>query len=141
MPSIILAGPNIRLYVNNTLYKEVQSITVSIDYGEEPIYGIDSPYPQEIAITKVSVHGSIRGLRIKNSGGIQAKNMRPLYKDMAASPYISIRIQDLTSTEDILFLPNAKVTRENHTIETKRTYKMDLDFTAQIPLFALDRTT
>jgi hypothetical protein len=141
MASIILAGPNIRLYVNNTLYKEVQSISLSVDYGEEGIYGIDSPYPQEIALTKMSVRGSIRGLRIKNSGGLQAKNMRPLWKDLAASPYISIRIQDMTSTEDIVFLPNAKVIREDHSVEIKKVYSLNLDFVAQIPLFALDRST
>lgn len=139
MASIILAAPNIRLYINNQLYKIVQSITVDVDYGEQEIRGIDSPYAQEIAITSVTVRGSVRGLRIKNSGGLQAAKIRPLYKDMAASPYISIRIQDLTSSEDIIYLPNAKVTRENHTIESKRTYKLDFDFAAQIPIFALDR--
>lgn len=141
MASIILAGPNIRVYINNQLYKEMQSISVSVDYGEAEIRGIDSPYAQEIALTSVTVRGSVRGLRIKNNGGLQAKSMRPLFRDMAASPYISIRIQDLTSTEDILFLQQAKVTRESHTAETKRTYKLDFDFVASIPLFALDRST
>jgi hypothetical protein len=139
MASVILAAPNIRLYINNVLYKEVQSVSFTVDYGEEGIYGIDVPYPQEIALTRMDVRGSVRGLRIKNSGGLQAKKIRPLYKDIAASPYVSIRIQDLTTSEDILYLPNAKVSRENHTIETKRTYKLDFDFVAQIPLFALDR--
>jgi hypothetical protein len=139
VPSIILSSPNIKLYINNKLYKEVQSVTFSVDYGEAEIMGIDSPYAQEIAITKVTVRGSVRGLRIKNSGGLQAKNIRPLFSDMAASPYISIRIQDFTTAEDIILLQQAKVTRESHTIETKRTYKLDFDFVAQIPLFALDR--
>jgi hypothetical protein len=137
--SIILASPNIRVYINGKVYKEMQSITFSVDYGEEEIRGIDSPYAQEIALTKVTIRGTIRGLRIKNSGGIQAKNMRPTFSDMAASPYISIRVNDLTSGEDILLLQQAKITRESHTVETKRTYKLDCDFVAQIPLFALDR--
>lgn len=136
---IVLTGAHIRLYINNKLYKEVQAVNFSIDYGETEIYGIDVGYPQEIAPTKVSVRGSCNGIRVKMSGGLQASNMRPLFQDFAASPYVSIRIQDRESSEDILFIPNAKVTRETHGIVTKATYKLSFDFVGQIPLMALDR--
>lgn len=136
----ILSGANIKLYVNNQVYKEVQSISFTVDYGETEIYGIDAAYPQEIAPTRISVRGSVQGLRVKLSGGLQTKNMRPLFVDIAASPYISIRITDRYSGEDILFIPNAKVTRESHAIATKQTYKLNFDFIGQIPLFALDRS-
>lgn len=137
---IVLTGANIKLYINNKVYKEVQSITLSVDYGESEIYGIDVNYPQEIASTRVSVKGSVQGLRIKQSGGLQAKSIRPLFTDITASPYISLRIQDRASGEDILFIPNAKVSRETHSIVTKATYKLSFEFTGQIPLFALDRS-
>ena len=138
--SLILAGPHILLFINNKRYKVVQSITLDVDYGEEGIYGIDSPYPQEIAGGKVTVRGSVRGLRIKYSGGLQAGNLRPAFTDMAASPYISIRIQDLSSGEDIVLITNAKVTREQHSVAIKGTYKLNFDFIGQIPLFSLDRS-
>lgn len=138
--SLILSGANIKLYVNNQPYKEVQSVSFDIDYGEMEIYGIDAAYAQEIAPTKVAVKGSVRGLRVKLSGGLQTKNMRTLFTDIAASPYISIRITDRYSGEDILYIPNAKVTRENHTAVIKSTYKMNFDFVGQIPLMALDRS-
>lgn len=138
--AMILTGANIKLYVNNQVYKEVQSVNFTVDYGETEIYGIDAPYPQEIATTKISVRGTVTGLRIKLSGGLQAKNLRPLFVDVLASPYISLRISDRYSGEDILFIPNAKVTRESHSIATKSTYKLNFDFVGQIPLFALDRS-
>lgn len=137
--SLVLTGAHIKLYINNKLYKEVQSINFNVDYGETEIYGIDSPYAQEIAPTKIMVRGTCNGIRVKYSGGLQASEMRPLFTDLAASPYISIRIQDRESSEDILFIPNAKVTREAHSIATKSTYKITFDFVGQIPLFALDR--
>lgn len=140
MKSFTLTGAHIKIYINNKVYKEVQSVNFSVDYGETEIYGIDANYPQEIATTKISVRGSIRGIRVKMSGGLQASNIRPLFTDTAASPYISIRIQDRDSQEDILFIPNAKVTRENHEMSTKTTYKLSFDFVGQIPLFALDRS-
>lgn len=139
--NIVLTGASIYLWVNNVQYKEVQTLTFSVDYGEEPIYGIDSPYPQELASTKLTVKGSASGIRVKNSGGIQAKNLRPLFTDIGgASPYVSIRVQDKQTLEDIIFIPQAKVTRETHTASIKSTYKLAFDFVGMIPLFALDRS-
>lgn len=138
--SIVLTGANIRLYVNNKIFNTVQNINFVVDYGETEIYGIDSPYPQEIAPGKITVRGTISCIRVKNSGGLQASKLRPTYSDFAASPYISLRINDRSSNEDILFIPNCKVTKETHTAGTKQTYKLVFDFVGQIPLFALDRS-
>lgn len=137
---IVLTGAHIKLYINNQVYKLVQSISITVDYGEQEIYGIDAEHAQEIAPTRLSVRGNVNGLRIKNSGGLQAQNMRPLFVDLIASPYISIRIQDRSTGEDILFIPNAKVSSESHSIATKSTYKMNFNFVGQVPLFALDRS-
>lgn len=138
--SLVLTGANIKLYINNKVYNVVQSISLNIDYGETEIYGIDALYPQEIAPTRVSVRGNVSGIRVKLSGGLQASNLRPLFMDLAAAPYVSLRITDRYSGEDIIFIPNAKVTRESHTIATKSTYKLSFDFVGQIPLMALDRS-
>lgn len=136
---LVLSGANIKLYINNKPYPEVQSISITIDYGEQEIYGIDAMFAQEIAPTRVSVKGSVNGLRLKLSGGLQGKNIRSLFIDAQAAPYISIRIQDRATSEDILLIPKAKVSNESHSISVKQTYKLNFNFTGQIPLFALDR--
>lgn len=138
--SIILTGAHIKVYINNQLYRSVQSISLNVDYGEEEIRGIDVGYPQEIAGGRIGIHGSVQGLRVKNSGGLQALNIRPLFSDVLAGPYISIRVQDRSTGEDIFFIPNAKVTQEQHTAATKSSYKLNFNFTGQIVLFALDRS-
>lgn len=138
---ITLQGAHIKLYLNNKLYKVAQTVTFQVDYGETEIYGIDSMYPQEIAPTKISVRGNVNGLRIKQSGGLQAAELRPLFQDAAASPYISIRIQDRSTGEDIIFIPNAKVANEGHSAAIKSSYKLNFSFVGQIPLFALDRSS
>jgi len=137
--ALILTGANVKIYINNKVYNVVQSISFSVDYGETEIYGIDTMYAQEIAPTKITVRGTIQGLRVKMSGGLQGVTMRPLFSDNAASPYISIRVTDRYSGEDIIFIPNAKVSRESHSVSTKSTYKLNFDFVGQIPQFALDR--
>lgn len=141
MKSVTLVGPNIKLFINNKLYAPVQSITLDIDYSEEPIYGIDSPWPQEIGGGRATVRGSVQGLRLKNSKGLQAQNdgIRPLFSDLAASPYISIRIQDISTDEDIVFIPRAKITREAHAASIKSVYRLNFDFVGQIVFFPLDR--
>jgi len=136
---ITITGPMIFVYINNAPYKLIQSITYEIDYGEEPIFGIDIPYAQEIAGGKCMVRGSIKGLRVKLSGGLQGYNMRPLFTDLAASPYVSIRIEDRSTSESILLIQNAKISNESHSATIKGTYKLNFDFIGQIPLFALDR--
>lgn len=137
---MILTGANIKFYVNNKLYKVTQTVTLRVEYNEEGIYGIDVPWPQEIASGKIVCRGRVEGLRVKQSGGLQADNLRPLFTDIAASPYVSIRIQDRATGEDIVFIPNAKVSVEDHTIRIKNSYKLNFDFIGQIPLFALDRS-
>lgn len=136
---LILPGANIKVYINNAVYKVAQSITLNVDYGEEAIYGIDTPWAQEIAGGRASVKGSVKGLRLKYSGGLQGSNIRPAFTELAASPYISIRIQDLSTGEDIALITHAKVSDESHSVAVKGTYKLNFNFVGQIVLFALDR--
>lgn len=137
---LVLVGANIKIYINNKVYKEVQSVSFNVDYAETEIYGIDSPWAQEIASNRITVRGSVSGLRVKLSGGLQGSNMRPLFQDVEAAPYISIRIQDRATSEDIIFIPQAKVSRESHSMATKSIYRISFEFVGQIPLFALDRS-
>jgi hypothetical protein len=137
---VVITGAHINLYINNQLYKEVESVSFTVSYGEEEIFGIDSPYPQEIAGGKITVSGSVNGLRLKLSGGLQAKNIRSLFNDVSASPYISIRISDRATQEDIIFIPQCKCSDESHTAPSKGTYKLNFNFKGLVPFFALDRS-
>lgn len=135
-----ITGARVLVYINGDVYNECQSISLDIDYSESEIYGIDSVYVQEIAPGKVSVRGSINGLRTTLSGGLQAKNMRPLALNILTSPYISLRIVDRLTSEDIIFIPQCKVTREKHQTGAKQKYSLSFDFVGVVPLLALDRS-
>jgi len=136
---VVITGAQIEIYWNEKLYKEIADISFTVDYGEDEIFGIDSPYAQEIAGNKIMISGQVNGFRLKLSNGLQAKNLRPLFTDVSAAPYISLRVSDRSTKEDILFVPQAKVTSENHTIPARGTYKLNFSFKGMIPLFALDR--
>jgi hypothetical protein len=134
-----ISGAQIKIYINGIVYDEAQQLDYTIDYGEEPIYGIDSFFPQEIKITRISVQGTISGLRVKDSNGLQGYSIRPGVRDSVFAPYISIRIADRETGEDILFIPNAKVTNERSSVSAKGVMKTTFSFTGLQPQQPLDR--
>lgn len=136
---IVISGALCRLYVNNRIYSVAQSVSLKVDTGEYEIYGINSSYPQELAGGgQVKVSGSVRGVRIKNSGGVQGSNLRPLFSDIAASNYVSLRLEDRSTGETIWSIPKAKVSNLDEGVAIKGTYKVNFDFIGQIPFFPLD---
>lgn len=135
-----ISGAQVVLYINGVVYNEVQEIQYTIDYGEEPIYGIDSVFPQEIKITRVSIQGSVSGVRIAEnedsfdgpnsiSPGLQGiVGARPQIRDSIFAPYISIRIADRRSRDSIIFIPYARVTNERTSVSAKGIMKTSFSF-------------
>lgn len=137
---VVITGAHIEIFWNNQQYKEVADITFTCDYGEYTIGQIDSPYPAEIAGGMIDISGQVSGFRLKNSGGLQAKNLRPLFTDQSANPYVSLRVTDRATQEDIIFIPQCKISSENHNIPSKGTYKLNFSFKGMVPFWALDRS-
>lgn len=139
MSQFSIAGAQIIVYINEKKFTTSQALNFSVDTGETAIYGIDSPFAQEIATTKVTVSGNINGLRLRNSGGIQGVNGKSLIVDLISAPYISLRVQDRVTKEDIIFIPRCKIGNESHSVSAKGIYKINFSFIGIIPLMALDR--
>lgn len=137
---VAITSAHITIFWNNQQYKEVADVTFTVDYDEQEIFGIDSPYCQEIAGGKITISGQVSGFRLKLSGGLQAKNLRPLFSDVSANPLVSLRVSDRATSEDIIFIPQCKISSESHTIPTKGTYKLNFNFKGMVPFFALDRS-
>jgi len=136
---LVIAGGRVRLYVNNTVYSVAQSVSIEQSTGEYEIFGINSPYPQEIAGGgQISTKGSCKGVRIKNSGGLQGSNLRPLFSDVAASNYVSLRLEDRQTGETIWSIPKAKVSNISENVQAKGTYSVNFNFTGQILYWPLD---
>jgi hypothetical protein len=137
--AITLPGAEVRLYINNTVFAVTQSVEYTYEPGSYSIYGIDSPYPQELASGgQVSMKGSINGLRLKNGGGPQAQSLIPLFFNIVASPYIPIRLEDRSTGEVIFSGINCKITNIKDSVSTKGIYKVSFGFECQIPYFPLD---
>ena len=135
-----LRGADIFVYINNALYGPAQQLSYTIDSQTQEIYGVDSYYPQEIAPTRGSVSGTISGLRVRNGGGLVALGARPKATQPLAGNYVSIRIRDRSTGEDILFIPQAMVSNEQNSVATKGTWKLNFSFKGIVAFQAPDRS-
>lgn len=140
MSAVTLTGARINLYINETLYKEVDSLTFTIERAIDEIPQIDSPYLAELAPNSVRVRGTINGMRLYLSGDLQGKNMIPLFNQFAEGSYIGIRIEERSSKEQIFSCFNTMISNITHTIPAKGIYRLSFNFQGIIPLFALDRS-
>jgi hypothetical protein len=129
-----ISGASVKLFLSGVLYPEAQSLSYTIDYGEEPIYGVDCPFPQEIRQTRISVQGQVSGIRIRASGGIQSGKARTLISESLEAPYVSIQIKDRASDEILLFIPQAKIISQSTTVTAKGILQLSFSFKGIIPL-------
>lgn len=136
--TVTLSGAQVRAYFGGTLLKELQNITYTINYGETQIFGIDSPFPQEIATTQITVQGSASMIYVQAGGGLQSKDIRSRIHEVLYAPYISLRIKDRKNAIDLFFCPQIKVTQETMTIGAKGTVKVNFNFTGIIPYSSED---
>jgi hypothetical protein len=136
--SVSMRGADIKLYIGGKLYPSVQDINYTIEYGENEIYGIDSAFPQEIAVTRASVQGNVSGVRVKYVGGIQGYDIRPKIQDILHAPYVSLQIKDRHTDSVILWVPKIKVNREQVQIKAKGVVRLSFSFKGIIPYNELD---
>lgn len=137
--ALVIAGGSIRLYLNERVYSVAQSVSLEVETGEYEIRGINSPYAQELAGGgQISIKGSVSGVRIKNSGGIQGSNGRPLFSDAAASNLVSLRVEDRATGETIWNIPKAKLSNISEGAATKGIYHVSFNFIGQILYYPLD---
>jgi hypothetical protein len=137
--SLVITGARCRLYVNNKIFSITQSVSIELDQGAYSIYGINSPYPQEIATGGQNVvKGNCKGVRITNSGGLQGSNLISLFSNLAATNYCSLRLEDRQSGETIWSIPKAQVSNISESVQTKGVYSVSFSFIGQVLYWPLD---
>lgn len=136
--SITLAGAQVKAYFGGTLVKALQTITYTVDYGEEATYGIDSAFPQEIATNKVTVQGNGVLIYAQGQKGLQGLGMRTKINEILYSPYISLRIKDRKNDLDLFFCPQVKISQESMSINAKGIVRIQFSFRGIIPYSPAD---
>jgi hypothetical protein len=133
-----IVGAHLKLYLSGVLYNNVQSVSYTIDYGEQEIYGIDSHFAQEIVTSKVLVTGTVSGVKLTLDGGTQGAMVRSKINEILYSPYTSLRLKDRKSNFEFFFLPQMKVTSESINIQAKGVVTISFSFKGIIPYNDMD---
>jgi hypothetical protein len=136
--SIVLSGANCKIFIGGKIYPEAQSVNYTINYGESEIYGIDSWMPQEVAVTRMSVQGTVSGVRVKLSGGLQGHDVTTKINQKLFASYVSFEIRDRTSDTKLIYIPQCKISSESLSVSAKGIVKLNFTFKGIIPYNALD---
>jgi hypothetical protein len=139
MATKTMTGSNIILYLGGKIFPVVQNLTYSTDFGFTEIYGIDSPYAQEIAPTRISVTGTVTGLMVRGDCGTQGYGLTQLLKNYLSTQYITLRCQDRYTKDDIFTIKDMIISNQSATIPAKGLVSITFSFKGIMPTFPLDR--
>jgi len=134
MQAVSLSGSLVKVYISGSLFTNVQSVNYTIDYGINEIGGVDSPFPQEVVPTRISVTGTISGLVIKGAGGLQGAGVTSKIIDVMNQSYVSIRIVDRHTDQNLLFVAQAMITNESVSVSAKGLARSSFGFKGIVPL-------
>ena len=138
----VLRGADIIIYINGQKYTKVRDVRYMIDHGEYEIYGVDDPFPQEIASGgRISYRGSVNGLKLRADGNLQGAKIRGIITNILETPYISLRVQDRVTKEDLIYSTKTKVSNESWSIPSKGIIVVSFNFIGLKPFQPLDRVT
>jgi len=124
-----LRGADVQVYINGQLMPEAQSITYNEQMMQDNIYGIDSPFPQETAITRYLVNGSISGLQLRTDR-LSTTRIMAQYTNLLSAPYIKITIKDRYTGSIITDISRAVVSAKSITVQAKSIVRVNFSFTA-----------
>jgi hypothetical protein len=85
------------------------------------------------------VTGTIRVIRTRNSGGLVALGIRQLAINPLKGSYVSIRIRDRLSGEDVIFIPQCRIFDEQNQADAKGTWKLSFSFKGIVAVSSADR--
>jgi hypothetical protein len=133
-----LAGAEVKVYIGGELYPECQSISYVTDYAEDPVYGVDSVFAQEIATSRISVNGSVVGLKLKTGGGLQGNGIVSRVTETLYAPYTTLKIVDRATNLTIFECDQVKIASESVSIQAKGSVRISFNWKGIIPKGELD---
>ncbi len=126
--TIVTAG--VLLYVNNRPYGQVRSFRFSSQTARNPIYGIDSIDPFELAPTITKVSGSIGLVRTLFDGGAEGAGLTASFEQLPREKYFSIMLIEKASDTVLFRADYCSVTNQNWMFESKEIVRGDVEFEA-----------
>lgn len=112
MRSKTLRGLDLIVYVNAKPWSFADDLNWDIDYGGEPIYGVDSLFPFEITTTRGLISATIHYWRQHNTAGAEGAGMIPIQQDLPRERYFYLQVVDRQTGATYLEIPMCKLRRQ-----------------------------
>jgi len=119
MRSKTLRGLDLVVYINGKPWAFADSLEWSIDYGGDPIYGVDVLTPFEIPTTRALVSGSLHFFRQHNTAGPEGAGMIPTQDDLPRERYFYLQVTDRQNGTPYLEIPRCKLRTQSGSARAK----------------------
>ena len=129
--SEIQTGAGCRVLVNGRIVGFATGVNWKRSIGSRYIYGIDSPYAAEIAVTgPYRIEGTISGFRLRDQGGWDGRGIMNSgrVKDMLIQPYVALELVDRRSKIGFATVRNCIFDEDSVNVVTKAQITMTANF-------------
>jgi len=119
---LLQTGAGVRLIINQSIVGFATGITFTRSTSSKFIFEIDNPYPREIAKTSYSVQGTLTGIRIRDSGGLDGAGIMDESSPSAFfnSKYCTIEVVDRVTNKHMFTIRNVVFDQDSWSIQAKQ---------------------
>lgn len=139
--TITIPGAAVKIKINGQTLPSIQSMSWQIDYGEKPIYGIDSEFPQEIATTRQTIRGTVQNVRLRFSKGLQGVDLVPTLFNFLTGKYHEMRVIDRQTNKVLVVVEGMKISNQSYSVPTKGIVTFSFNFIGIAAREEIDETT
>lgn len=113
MESRVVTGARVRVYINGRLLGRVWKFNFSANTPVDPIQGIDSSLPYELAPTVSHITGTLALYRLAGDGGIEGPGMAAIVQDILKQKYFTLMVVERVTDTVIFRADQCMVTMQN----------------------------
>lgn len=130
MQQLLQHGAGVRLIINGVIIGFATGINFTRSTSAKFIYEIDNPYPKEIAKTAYSVQGTLTGLRIRDSGGLDGVGIMDESNANAYfnSKYCVLEIVDRVTNKNMFTIQKVLFDQDSWSIQAKQLVSFSASF-------------
>jgi hypothetical protein len=130
MQQVIQTGAGVKLLINGIVVGFATGISFTRGINTKEIYGIDSPLPQEIIATTYSVRGTLTGLRVRDSGGLDGYGIMDI-SDLSRYfnfKYSTIEVVDRATSKTIYTIQKCVFDQDSWNIQARAPITFSANF-------------
>ena len=129
----VLTGSGVKILINSKVIGFATGITITRTQNTKYIYEIDNPYPVEIMPTTYTVTGTMTGIRIRNSGGLDGPGVMTLSntQDIFFQKYCVIEVIDRQTGKINYSIQNVMFDQDSWSITSKNVITFNANFKGQ----------